>query len=202
MDLFEELTPVVVHTHTRLLVVERARAADSLGVGDEGEGAGLDDRLHVGVVRAQDGLLGISPSSGIVVDGADDTAQARALELMRHVGDETPLGVIFLVVADVAGLRGEGAVGVLRLGALLRAGGGELLDDLADAVALLVVGIRRRLDGLQTTTRSGDAIDYLRQKATRTTVDLFGALLFGACCREAGDDALLYLTRKGGEGLD
>ena len=202
MDLFEELTPVVVHTHTCLLVVERTRTSDSLGVGDEGEGAGLDDGLHVGVVRAQDSLLGISPSSGIVVDGADDTAQARALELMRHVSDETPLGVIFLVVADVAGLRGEGAVGVLRLGALLRTGGGELLDDLADAVALLVVGIRRRLDGLQTATRSRDAIDDLRQKATRTAVDLFGALLFCACRREAGDDALLYLTREGGEGLD
>ena len=74
---------------------------------------------------------------------------------MRHVGDETPLGVIFLVATDVAGLRGEGAVGVLRLSALLRAGGGELLDDLAGAVALLVVGIRRRLDGLQTAPEAG-----------------------------------------------
>ena len=119
------------------------------------EGAGLDNGVHVGVVRAQDSLLGISPSSRIIIDGADDTAQARALELMRHVGDKTPLGVIFLVVTDVADLRGEGAVGVLRLGALLRASGGELLDDLADAVALLVVGIRRRLDGLQTAPEAG-----------------------------------------------
>jgi hypothetical protein len=121
---------------------------------------------------------------------------------MRHVSDETTLGVIFLVVADIADLRGEGAISVLRLGTLLRAGGGELLDDLTDAVSLLIVGIRRRLDGLQTAPRSGDAIDDLRQKATPTAVDLFGALLFGACYRETGDDALLYLTREGGEGLD
>ncbi len=76
------------------------------------------------------------------------------------------------------------------------------LDARAVVLALLIVGIRRRLDGLQTATRSRDTIDDLRQKATRTAVDLFGALLFGACCREAGDDALLYLTREGGEGLD